>query len=71
VKQQQRPEFPMTSEGAEGQIASRLRAFYLSVQEEPIPQKFLDLLEKLDLAEQREMGIVEQRQEMQLGSDDR
>lgn len=71
VKQQHRPDFPKTLEGAEGQIASRLRAFYLSVQEEPIPQKFLDLLEKLDLAEQREMGVADQRQEMQLGSDDR
>ncbi|NVP55525.1 hypothetical protein HV823_09715 [Rhizobium sp. DBTS2] len=52
----------MASAGAEAQIAQRLRSFYTSVQEEPIPQKFLDLLEKLDLAEQRSI---------QVGSEDR
>lgn len=62
MKQQQRPEHPLTSDGAEAQIAQKLRSFYTSVQEEPIPQKFLDLLEKLDLAEQRSM---------QVGSEDR
>ncbi|MBB3979434.1 hypothetical protein GGQ64_004676 [Rhizobium azooxidifex] len=66
VKQQLRQEFPMTPEGTEGQIAHKLRSFYLSVQEEPIPQKFLDLLEKLDLAEQRERSAVKQR----VGSED-
>lgn len=33
------------------QIASKLRAFYRSVEQEPIPDVFLDLLEKLDKAE--------------------
>lgn len=62
MKQQHRPQQPLASEGAEAQIAQRLRSFYTSVQEEPIPQKFLDLLEKLDLAEQRSI---------QVGSEDR
>ncbi|WP_176526778.1 NepR family anti-sigma factor [Rhizobium subbaraonis] len=47
----------MTSAGAEAQIAQKLRSFYTSVQEEPIPQQFLDLLEKLDLAEQRSTQV--------------
>jgi len=33
------------------QIAMKLRAFYHSVQDEALPQRFLDLLEKLDAAE--------------------
>lgn len=33
------------------QIAVKLRAFYHSVQDEALPQKFLDLLEKLDAVE--------------------
>jgi hypothetical protein len=33
------------------QIAMKLRAFYHSVQDEALPQKFLDLLEKLDAVE--------------------
>ncbi|MCJ8150698.1 hypothetical protein MNR02_04195 [Shinella sp. H4-D48] len=37
--------------GANAQIAVKLRAFYHSVQEETLPQKFLDLLEKLDAVE--------------------
>lgn len=35
------------------QIATKLRAFYLSVQEEAIPERFLDLLEKLDAVERQ------------------
>ncbi|WP_372352991.1 NepR family anti-sigma factor [Pararhizobium sp. BT-229] len=35
------------------QIASKLRALYSAVEQEPIPDMFLDLLEKLDKAEQR------------------
>ena len=61
----------MTTEGVYGQIAHRLRSFYLSVQEEPIPEKFLELLEKLDLAEQRGKSTGEQDGDMQLGSKDR
>jgi len=34
-----------------GQIAMKLRAFYHSVQDEALPQRFLDLLEKLDAVE--------------------
>ncbi|MBP1883647.1 NepR family anti-sigma factor [Sinorhizobium mexicanum] len=34
------------------QIAAKLKALYQSVQEEAIPARFLDLLEKLDAAEQ-------------------
>jgi hypothetical protein len=34
-----------------GQIASKLKALYSSVEQEPIPDTFLDLLEKLDQAE--------------------
>lgn len=33
------------------QIASKLKALYTSVEQEPIPDIFLDLLEKLDQAE--------------------
>jgi hypothetical protein len=33
------------------QIGNRLRSFYAAVQEEAIPDRFLDLLEKLDQAE--------------------
>ncbi|MFB2550106.1 NepR family anti-sigma factor [Ensifer soli] len=35
------------------QIAKKLRALYVSVQEEAIPDRFLDLLEKLDAAESK------------------
>ncbi|AQS42206.1 MAG: Hypothetical protein BHV28_15260 [Candidatus Tokpelaia hoelldobleri] len=37
--------------GANSQIANQLRAFYTSIQEEKIPDRFLELLEKLDQAE--------------------
>lgn len=36
------------SEDATSEISKRLRALYDSVQAEPIPDRFLDLLEKLD-----------------------
>jgi hypothetical protein len=42
---------PAKVNGANAQIAVKLRAFYHSVQEETLPQKFLDLLEKLDAVE--------------------
>jgi hypothetical protein len=35
------------------QIANKLKALYSAVEQEPIPDMFLDLLEKLDRAEQR------------------
>lgn len=37
--------------GSNSQIACQLRAFYTSIQEEDIPEKFLTLLQKLDQAE--------------------
>lgn len=37
--------------GPNSDIGAKLRAYYGTVQEEPIPEKFLDLLEKLDQAE--------------------
>lgn len=37
--------------GAYAEIPKRLREYYDSIQEEAIPDRFLDLLEKLDLAE--------------------
>jgi len=40
------------------QIATKLRALYLSVQEEAIPDRFLDLLEKLDAVERRSVHSV-------------
>ncbi|MGN6548447.1 MAG: NepR family anti-sigma factor [Pararhizobium sp.] len=36
---------------ANSEIGSKLKAFYSSVQDEPIPDKFLELLEKLDALE--------------------
>lgn len=37
---------------ANSEIGSKLKAFYSSVQDEPIPDKFLELLEKLDALEE-------------------
>jgi hypothetical protein len=37
--------------GSNSDIGAKLRAFYGAVQDQPIPDKFLDLLEKLDQAE--------------------
>lgn len=42
------PEFA----GAYADIPKKLKAYYDSLQDEAIPDKFLDLLEKLDRAEQ-------------------
>lgn len=39
--------------GPSSDIGSKLRALYSAVQEEPIPSNLLDLLEKLDEAEQK------------------
>ncbi|HEV7306830.1 NepR family anti-sigma factor [Ensifer sp.] len=41
------------TEDPNAQIAAKLKALYQSVQEEAIPARFLDLLEKLDAAEQQ------------------
>ena len=37
--------------GPNSDIGAKLRAFYGAVQDQPIPDKFLDLLEKLDQVE--------------------
>lgn len=42
------PEFS----GAYSEIPKKLKAYYDSLQDEAIPDRFLDLLEKLDRAEQ-------------------
>jgi hypothetical protein len=39
--------------GANSDIGVRLRALYASVQEEGIPERLLDLLEKLDQVEEQ------------------
>ena len=41
-----------------GEIGSKLRALYSSLQEEPIPERFLDLLDKLDESERRSQSGV-------------
>jgi len=38
---------------ANSEIGLKLKALYSSLQEEPIPEKFLDLLEKLDASERK------------------
>lgn len=40
-----------SNHGATDAIASRLKHYYKSVEQEPIPDQLLDLLEKLDQAE--------------------
>jgi hypothetical protein len=49
---------PGRTDNPNAQIAVKLRALYLSVQEEAIPDRFLDLLEKLDAVERRSMPDV-------------
>ncbi|HWD12363.1 NepR family anti-sigma factor [Pseudochrobactrum sp. sp1633] len=39
--------------GPNTEIGSKLRALYSSIQDETIPDRFLDLLEKLDQAERQ------------------
>ncbi|KQY15249.1 NepR family anti-sigma factor [Rhizobium sp. Root482] len=47
-------------ENSNAQIATKLRALYLSVQDEAIPDRFLDLLEKLDAVERQSVsGVAE------------
>lgn len=43
-----------TSSAVDGHIAMKLKALYTTVEREPIPDFFLDLLERLDAAEQRQ-----------------
>ena len=52
---------PMRTQAEDGlgpntDIGARLRALYGAVQEEGVPDQLLDLLEKLDAAEQQQAG---------------
>lgn len=49
--------------GPTSDIGSRLRALYGAVQEEGVPEQLLDLLEKLDSAEQAQAGKKSARDE--------
>jgi hypothetical protein len=49
---------PMRTDNPNAQIATKLRALYISVQEEAVPDRFLDLLEKLDAVERQSMPDV-------------
>lgn len=40
------------------EIGAKLKAYFSSVQSEPIPDRFLDLLEKLDATERKTSGDV-------------
>ena len=47
-----------------GEIPRKLKAYYDALQEEVIPERFLDLLERLDQAERASMapsGVEEQK----------
>ena len=44
--------------GANSDIGAKLRALYGAVQDEPIPSRILDLLEKLDEAEQKNIDAA-------------
>lgn len=52
VNQQHMRQQPDDGLGPTSDIGSRLRALYGAVQEEGVPDQLLDLLEKLDSAEQ-------------------
>lgn len=48
------PRSPKKDElGPNCEVGSKLRALYTSIQDETIPDRFLDLLEKLDQIEQQ------------------
>lgn len=42
--------------GPNCEVGTKLRALYASIQDEAIPDRFLDLLEKLDAAEQKQQS---------------
>jgi hypothetical protein len=42
--------------GPTSDIGAKLRAYYGAVQDQPVPDKFLDLLEKLDEVERAAKG---------------
>jgi hypothetical protein len=43
-------------------VSAQLREFYQSVQEEGIPERFLELLERLDMAERRAEEVNQNRE---------
>ena len=43
--------------GANTDIGAKLRALYSAVKDEPIPEEYLDLLEKLDEAERKSKHV--------------
>jgi hypothetical protein len=43
--------------GPFGEIPKKLKEYYDSLQEEAIPDRFLDLLERLDMAEREAVGL--------------
>ncbi len=55
-RRERAPGRPEDGLGPNSDIGSRLRALYGSVQEEVVPSHLLDLLEKLDMAEQAQGG---------------
>lgn len=51
------PRLPKKDElGPNCEVGSKLRALYTSIQDETIPDRFLDLLEKLDQVEHQSKG---------------
>jgi uncharacterized protein YutD len=48
---------PAKPDDPNAQIAFRLRNFYHAVQEETLPQRFMDLLDKLDAVERGMQGV--------------
>ncbi|ATO57840.1 NepR family anti-sigma factor [Bartonella sp. 1-1C] len=47
--------------GANSEIALKLRQFYMQIQEEPLPLHLLELLDKLEQAEQDSLRSEEKR----------
>ncbi|EJF79831.1 NepR family anti-sigma factor [Bartonella doshiae] len=45
--------------GVNSEIARKLRQFYTEIQEEPLPKRLLELLEKLEQAEQFSINNIE------------
>jgi hypothetical protein len=52
----QRPRKSSDGLGPNSDIGAKLRAYYGSVEDQPIPDKLLDLLEKLDQVERSSKG---------------
>ncbi|WP_246739703.1 NepR family anti-sigma factor [Martelella sp. HB161492] len=50
---------PGASDNPNEAISRRLKALYSSIEQEEIPDRFLDLLEKLDAAEEAARSVKE------------